>query len=233
MLGRCCGSVLSIAVLALVVTACGGHDDAAPTTSPPPPQAIGTATPDLRSAVSPREAMQRLLTVPNIGMVLRALADADVDGLLELIDWQPQGCGYRATDLCPEDVAEGTEFPMVNVGWPVRFWVTADTLRPVLTRLLAGESLHLGFASRVPPAQARLGPIYYVGLEGPVKGEGLAAIEGFRQSLTGMFLTIDGGADRPVLEFAWLVETWSATQHATELADVLRLEEQEVITFNP
>ena len=181
--------------------------------------------------MSPKEADLLLLQVPGASDVLRAVTGGDVDALLGLISWQPQPCGspQGATGLCPAGIAAGTELPMVNVGWPIRFWVTADTLRPMLSQLLAGEPPALRFASRASQADDGLGDAYYLGLEGVPKGRTSGPIAGDDNILTGIFLTVRTGPDRPIAELSFLSETWSAVDHANEAG----FTGHEVLTFNP
>lgn len=190
-----------------------------------------TSTPDLRSAVSPEEAEQLLLQVPGAGDVLRAVAGGDVDALFGLINWQPQRCGgpHGGTDLCPDGSPAGTELPMVNAGASVTFYVTADTLRPMLSQLLAGAPPGLRFASRASQADDGLGDTYYLGLEGGPKGQTSGPIAGDDNILTGIFLTIRTGVERPIAELSFLSETWSAIDFANEAG----FTRHEVLTFNP
>ena len=220
------GPTLIIATLVLAFAACGGGESA-PTAKPSPPQ---TSTPDLRSAVSPEEAEQRLLQVPGAGDVLRAVAGGNVDALLGLIDWRPMPCDIpHGEGVCPDGIAAGTELPMVNAGSSVTFYVTADTLRPTLSQLLAGEPPALRFASRASQADEGFSDFYFLGLEGGPKGPGISPIGSADNILTGIFLTVRTGPDPAIDALSFLSETWSATDQAYAVG----FNGHEVLTFNP
>src|SRR4030042_3171558 len=57
-----------------------------------------TTTTDPANAVPPEEALQRLLDLPGVADVVRAIADADTDALVGLVDWQMQPCGFPHGD---------------------------------------------------------------------------------------------------------------------------------------
>ena len=237
------GSVFAIAILAAMSLACASSavaPESKPTSSElvpldaitvtPRPEER-TPTPDLSSALPSEEALEALMEVPGVSDVLRAVASGDVDALLGLISWQPQPCGspHGGTNLCPDGTITGTELPMVNVGWPDRFWVTADTLRPTLSQLLTGEPPALRFASRTSQADDGLGDTYYVGLQGDPKGRGISPIGSADNVRTGIFFTIRTGAEGSIAELAMISETWSAVDHANATG----LTRHEVLTFSP
>ncbi len=194
--------------------------------SPRPPDP--THTPDLRNALPPEDTLQLLLELPRVGDVLRAVRDGDVDSLVGLVDWQSQPCGspHGATDTCPEGVVDGTGLPMINVGWPVPFWVTAETLRAATPQLLAGEPLAVAFASR--KSQAGPSSVYYLGLEGVPRSVGPSPIWGDARLLTGVFLIVDDGSDTPVSQLAVLTEGWSAIKQAYGLG----IEGHDILTMS-
>lgn len=221
---------IGMAALALFAAACGGEPS--PTATSQPQRAITTEDPLLGNVVGPADAMQQLLSLPDVGDVLRAVQDQDVDKLLALIDWRPHGCGYRDAVLCPGGVATGTELPMVDVGWPVQFWVTAETLRPALTELLAGAPLTLTFASKTTQPSSERGlqiilPTYYLGLEGPPRPVSPSALWGDISAMAGIFLRVDTGSERPIVELTPLTEQGAATERALSRG----LVDHEVITF--
>ena len=118
---------------------------------------------------------------------------------------------------------------MVNVAGSHPFYVTADTLRPTLALVLAGEPPALRFASRASQADDGLGDTYYLGLEGGPKGRGISPIGSADNILTGIFLTVRTGPERPIAELAFLVEGWSAVDRANAIG----VTRHEVLTFNP
>ncbi len=221
------GPALIIAVLVFAFTGCGGSESAPPA-KPSPPQ---TSTPDLRSAMSPEAAELLLLQVPGAGDVLRAVAGGNVDAFLGLIDWELWPCGSPRgyTSLCPEGVAAGTELPMVNVAGSHPFYVTADTLRPMLALMLAGVPPALRFASRANQHDEGFSDFYFLGLEGGPKGPGISPIGSADNILTGIFLTVRTGPDTAIDALSFLSETWSATDQAYAVG----FNGHEVLTFNP
>lgn len=212
------------ALTALALVAWALRTGAGEPLPPPPGIKAPTPTPDRRGAVPPDEAAARLSRNPNIGAVVSAVQRGDVDSLLALVDWQPQRCGLRGTDLCPDGVQPYTELPMIDAGFPVPFWVTAETLRPTLNLLLRGEPLTLRVAlqSRRDPRQ------YQVAFAGPPKGPGVHPLAAPTASLTGLYLVLDASRDRPITWVYPLSEQWPATSQAFAFG----LENQEIIAWD-
>ncbi len=214
------------------IPAIGGH--------PPPDVLQPTATADLRSAVGPEQATRQLGEIPGVRHVLAAIADKDVDALLALIDWQPTRCGspHGSTDLCPDGIATGTELPMVDVGSSVPLWVTAETLRPSLAEVLAGEPLALVFASRTREApyaypKRELDDGYWLALAGAARPVSPSFMWGRSTSLTGIFLVLETDSETPVIGLTALHEEGSAMAHAYLWSRDHDLHGHEIITFNP
>ena len=118
---------------------------------------------------------------------------------------------------------------MVNVAGSHPFYVTADTLRPTLSQLLAGEPPGLRFASRANQHDEGFSDFYFLGLEGGPKGPGISPIGSADNILTGIFLTVRTGVERPIAELSFLSETWSAIDFVNEAG----FTRHEVLTFNP
>lgn len=172
-----------------------------------------TPTPDLRNAVSPSEAVEALRESPPLGRLISAFEQGDVQTFLDLVDWQPQRCGLQNTDTCPEDVEPYTELPMVEVGFPIPFWVTADTLKPTLELVMSGEPLAPRIVTR---SKSDTGDYHIAFVAGP-KGVGLLPLAAPDQQLTGLFLVVDESSSRPVVRLHPVSDQWTATAHAQAL----------------
>lgn len=164
-----------------------------------------------------------LLKQPNVGDVLRAMEDRDVGALVELIDWQPWGCGTRATDACPDGTSPGTELPMVNWGFGDTFLVRQETLRPALEDVFAGEPLDLALVAQAVQTpldhrgrQIGLGDVYYVAFEGTPRPVRPSVLWGNADTMTGVLLIVDSGAAQPVVELGSLSEGWSAEDYTRD-----------------
>lgn len=129
------------------------------------------------------------------------------------MDWQLQPCGLRNTDTCPEDVEPYTELPMVDVGFPVAFWVTADTLRPTLELVMSGEPL----VPRVMTRSLSDSRAYHLAFLAGAKGPGLLPLAAPDQQLMGLFLVVDASSQRPVVRLYPVSDRWTATEQAYAL----------------
>ncbi len=245
-MGKTGGSVFAIAILAAMSLACAGSavapateptisklvPDDAVTVTPRPDER--TPTPDLSNALPSEEALEALMEVRNVGDVLRAMVDRDVEAVLQLIDWQPQKCGlpHGHTDQCPPGVEDYAELPMFNVGEAVSFWAREETLRPALAALLA-EPVELTFASRfTEPGRPYRGElardIYFIGVEGAPRAVGPSVLWDESMSQTGIFLAVDFAAEHPIIGLANLSESWSAPEQAAAWG----LDGHEIITIS-
>ncbi len=193
-----------------------------------PPTPLPTTTPSVSTALSVEEALSQLQQVPHVSDLVKAIGASDVDGFLALISWQPYPCGVRNSVRCPAGVEAGTDLDMVNIDHT--FWVTAERLRPVIRRILAGGALPLTFASQsylTPDGEA--GDFYFLGYEGGVSDAGLPQLPGFPTGLTGFFLMLDASSGTPVLTLDWLGAAWTASDQVRE-GVVLNLSQHEIIT---
>lgn len=91
--------------------------------------------------------------------------------------------------------------PKTNTG-PDTFYVGAETLRPYIDLVLAGDPLGLDFVARSRGVPAR----YILGFDGAVKGNGFPPLEGTDARLTGVLLTIDTAAPHPIERVDLLAE---------------------------
>jgi hypothetical protein len=191
-------TMLGIAVL-ISAAACGGK------ASPSAPQGMPT-------------------TSPIVQQVAEAVRLGDVVGLLDLMDWQPTGCGGPTghTDLCPEGVAQNTELPMVYADFGDGFLVRRETLGPALTQVLQGEPLRMTFLATSPVTDHRgrqiEGPVYFLGMEGASRPVSPSYFWGDAKSRTGVFLELNAGSEHPIVEVGFLGETWTASQQAGGLS---------------
>jgi hypothetical protein len=209
-------SLFVLLAFAMLAAACGGGSGAT-VASIPSATPAATGAPAIKSL---DEAVSLLQAEPSVQAVLSSVRNADVDGLLALIDWQPSGCGspHGMTDVCPPGVAQNTELPMAYVGFGESFQVTDATLRPALTQILSGSPLTVSFVARAAEpadfrgASAAPGPVYFVGLEGAPRPVDASVIWGAAGTKTGLFLEMNAGSSHPIIELGDLSETWSAAQ---------------------
>jgi hypothetical protein len=189
----------------------------------PPPVASATAAPDLSNAVGPDEARSQLDEVASVAPVLRALDAKESEALLALVKWVPQPCGspHGQTNSCPTGTEAGTELMMVDVGDVVPFWVTADSLGPMLEDMLAGDDLRLHYAASDPEGT------YYLGLEGTPRP---ARHWGSPETVTGMFLIIGADPGNPLQSLSPLTPEWTAVQQAGNRS--LGYAGQTILTFS-
>lgn len=185
-----------------------------------------TSTPDLRHSLQPREAAERLANVQGIGPVVVAVRQGDIDAFLGLIDWQSVPCGSPrgSADVCPDGVQQFTELPMVDVGYPVPFWATAETVRPTLELLLRGEPLlpRVALQSRAEPGR------FYIAFAGPAKGGGLLPLASEEDDLTGLMVEIDTSRQHPIVRFSTVSRQWRATAFAHDLG----LDDKDILVWD-
>jgi hypothetical protein len=188
--------------------------------------AVPTSTPDLRSAATRATAEERLSQAdPALGKLIEALRNRDSEGVLAVIDWQKQTCGSRR-DLECGSVPDGETVEVVNAGWPVAFYVTAEILRPSLEQLLSGDAILLRFASHSLDHP----DMYFLGFESAASArKGLAPLTDPSNDLTGIFVTADASKDAPVvlIEFS-LSRQYSAVARAGELG----FDRQDILLFD-
>jgi hypothetical protein len=161
-----------------------------------------------------------------VGPVIAAVRRGDVDAFLDLVSWRSMPCGSPrgSTDLCPDGVAPFTELSMVDVGYPVPFWATEETVRPTLELLLRGEPLlpRVALQSRGEPGR------FYIAFAGPPKGRGVPPLASPSDDLTGVMVEIDASREHPVVRFSAISRQWKATAFAHDLG----LEDKDVIVWD-
>jgi hypothetical protein len=175
---------------------------------------ISTPTPDLREALPPDAAATMLAEDQRLDALLSAVAANDVDGLLALFDWQTRTCGTggRAGPPCDAGVAPGTEVGTILAGGDT-FYVTEATIRRYLARVMSGTTLALRFAGQWRAEPQRL----VLGFDGPAKMAGEPPIGSADADVTGVLVTADVRATRPVVHFDLLTTTWGAIDAGLEL----------------
>jgi hypothetical protein len=193
-----------------------------------PPTPLPTATPDMSESLGNAEAAKALSDVPGVGEVLSAITAGDVEQVLALTSWQLVPCGTRGSTACPSGVADQTNLEMVRGSSGIEFWIDVNRARLVLSRVLSAPVPKLTFASRAASDyDGATGDLYFVGLEGTAKGEGMPEIPGFPYPFAGLFVVIDAGKDRPILRFEVIGASTTAVGHAEQLP----LTDHEIITW--
>jgi hypothetical protein len=200
-----------LAVLASAAVSCALNDRDG---EEPPGWARRRATPDVTHTKDAGEARDELVSVdPDLAKLIDAVSTGDVHGVLALVDWQKETCGVRRAVSCGA-VPDGETVEVVNAGWPVAGFVTAEVLRPSLGQLLGGTPLQLRYAAQSIEQPS----VYYLGFDGPeVKGKGLAPLADTSSDVTGVFFTVDTSRERPiVLVEPGLSQDYSAVQRGSE-----------------
>jgi len=183
------------------------------TDTPAPP----VPTTDVRTTLS------TLSSQPSVQALLAAVRDRNVDTLLDLIDWQSVPCDApHGLGICPTGVAKGADLPMVDTGFGDTFSVTAETLRPALQQVLGGPLLTVSFVGHSADERHRgrvvtPGPRLFLGFEGAARAVEPSVFWGDSTSRTGLFLEINAGAAKPVLEVGFLSEGFDAAAQAQQL----------------
>ena len=90
----------------------------------------------------------------------------------------------------------GTQLPKINAG-PVTFYVSADTVRPYVTRLMSADALKLTFVSRSKSRPEQ----YFIEFDGPAQFAGFSPLDSADRAILGISLIVDASAPFPVEHF--------------------------------
>lgn len=171
-----------------------------------------TATPDTSVLKDPSVAASELAAADaRLGDLIDAIAQADAERLLGLVNWERHACGIRRDVACGA-AERGSEVDVVNVGWPVAFYVPRDVLAPAVEAVLSVGPLEMRF---VAESLAEPG-VYYMGFESEQAIKGQAPFSDPSSEITGLFFTVDTSYERPVVLIEQVSREYSAAARGSE-----------------